>query len=417
MPEEAATIIETSPTAKQLKAKTDAAIQSTGYETDFDKNFDEALKKDAESKPVEKQADPPPAPKPAAKTVEKVDMIPDVPEAAIDPKAAPKPEPTEAEKQAAREKDIAEQVKGMSPKAADRFRAIEKRAHEAEARAVKAAELEKKLAEAEQRAATPANIEEVNGLKKQVEEMDKIIQTAALTDHPRFKAAFDAPIAEAMAEAKTYVPTEKAEEFEALMKMAPSKLRNGAINAILEDLGPVEANAVGMRVAEIDRKRSQREAQLGNWQENKARMAKLQKEEQEQMRIQANQASESAIKVTLTRLTDPDKGLELFREVAGNEPWNAQVKTRVDAVKKIASGTLTQQDIAELAVTAVAAPEYRSLFLGQRALVRKLQQEIASMKGAEPNLRTGDAKPTEGEDNDSFTDSVIKGSREAGFIQ
>lgn len=405
----------------EIAAKTKAAVQDTGLGIEFDKEIESAIAKDTAARAVKEgkvPPEPPPQPKlPEAKQPEKKEApVLDIPDMLLAEKKVEKPkDTTEADK--ARQKEIEENVKGLSPKAADRFRALEAKKHEAEQKAARVAELEKKLSETEKRLKVQADASETELLKKQIEELDAIVQKNALTEHPRFRAAFDAKIESEITAASKLVSKEAAAEVQALLSLPESVQRNRRLNEIVGELETIEAGKFQRAVDNVDRLSAERASELTNWKANKQRMSEMTEAEQKQTQEQRQRVIDTAYKSVESKFSDPEKGIELFRKVEGNDEWNKSVEARLEHVRKITEANLRPDDIAEMAAWAMTGNEYRKLFLSQRVLVKKLQEEIQSLKGGEPGLGEAGGHDSGDEESGGMIDIVARAAQRAGAVR
>lgn len=416
---------EMTATAKDIIEKTTIALADAGLtppgtdEPNLDQEFDAAYRKDQNLEPVVERR---PAPQPGTKppvgqkpaSSSPLEAPSDIPEAAIKPPEKV-PDTTEAAKEAARQKEIAENTKGLSPKAADRFRAIEKRAHEAEQLAAKIPTLEAELTKL--KAAPTGNKEEIESLQKKIDELDAIVQKNALIEHPKFKEHYDGAIDKEIERVKAF-SGDHADEIAGLLRLPESKQRNERLAEIIAELDQIPAAKLVAAVDRVDRLVSEKSTELNNWKENKLRMANLEQQSFQERTQAGVQALGRAVEATLLKVSDAANGLELFRQVDGNPAWNSTVQQRIESARRMAASDVSPEMIAELSVAAVVAPEYRKLYLSQREFNQKLKEEITRLTGAEPDIKPGDTKPGEtGDEKLSFIDSVLKASKEAGFIQ
>ena len=412
-----------------IAAKTAAAVQDTGFDAGFDAEVEAALKADDAARTAAqapaaapKPKDTPPATKtpPAAKETpaKAKPATPDIPEALLSKKKADGETSGDAATDPEREKFIKEQTAGLSPKAADRFRAIEAKAHAAEQKAKRAEALEKNVSELQEKLKSATDNGEVKALREQLEKLDEIVQKNALTEHPKFKAAFDNQIADKVAIAKKQVGDEKAAaEVEALLSLPETAQRNRRLNEILGELEPVEQGKFSKAIADVDELNAKKTAELNNWRINKTKLSEMAAAEAEQATAAKQMTVDAALKLVLPKFTDNEKGIELFRTVEGNDEWNKSVEERIENVKKIVSADLSKQDVAEMAAWAMGGAQYRNLFLAQRALVTKLQEEIASLRGGEPDLGAGSGDATEIEEEGSAIDAIVRIAQRAGAIK
>lgn len=408
--------------AKEISAKTTAAVTQT-FDSDFEAEMQSAIDKDAGKEaptaPIVAVPTKPVAEKTASQTAPPMPSALDIPDTLLakkENKPAGEPlAPTQTE--AEREKFIAEQTKGLSPKAADRFRAQEAVKHEAVQRASKL-ELELKAAQEQlKKAPPPQDNTELERLRKENEQYDEMLKKAQLAEHPKFKAHYDGQIAAEIESAKKLVAPNKAEEVASLLGLPDSRERNRRLNEIVEDMDKVEAGKLVGAIGSIDKLQSGKAAELNNWRENIARTTELSRKEQELAASARHQSVEAAFTSVATKFSNEETGVELFRKVEGNDDWNKGVEARLENVKKLTSANLTPQDQAEMAAWAMSGAEYRKLFLSQRVLVKRLQEEVASLKGGAPDLGSGGAGSNDAEEGGNMIDVIGNMARKAGALQ
>lgn len=431
-----------SPTsmAAKLKADTEAAIKGVAGSGFDDPEFDESLQaaidkdlgKKPESKAPEQVADPEKKPdeKPANRSKSEPDPKPeDIPAELFGEKpkdAAPAKTEEESKAESDRQKFIEEQTKGMTPKAAERFKKIELRAYDAEQRARKISEERESEKAALQKQIDALKIEaaakkedpaEVSALKKQLEEMESVVARTSLAEDPRFKAAFDGKIAAEIEKVKKLVPSENAEELSQLFAIPESKKRNDRITEIVESLSGIQQTKVLAALERVDGLATEKAAQLANWKENKVHVEARTIREREEDQARNAEIQKVAWSKGMEAVSSPENGLEIFRKVGGNEDWNSAVDERAAKVKKILSQNLKPEDIVELAARAVGAGEYRNLFLAQRMLVKKLNEELSALKTAEPDPGDDTGDVGDPEDRDDFVTAAAKSALKGGVLR
>jgi hypothetical protein len=414
MPEEA---VESTPLAKEIAAKTLAATKEQGLVLDkaLDDEFEAAVAKDLGKAPPAPPSGQPAPPKPP----EGEDLEDDLPPELFKPKEEPPKPKTEAEKLAEHEAMVKEQTKGMSAKASDRFREIAKRAFDAEQKAIRAETLEKELATLKS-APPPVAVEEMEKLRKQNKELDEIVMKQRLADHPAFRSFYDAKITENINVIKGVLPSDKFAELEPVLRAPDSKHRREAINEISADLGDAEKADFLAALGSLNATVREREGKIANASAEWDKVRMVQEENQQKQAAVTNEAMTNAWNQTHKKLSaDPNEGgLEMFREIPNNEQWNAGVRERVERAKAIFGKGPTPEAMAELAMMAVALPNYRDLFIMQRTMSAKLKARLAELQGSEPVVRSGEgSKASDYDSNESFVDAVVKGAMKEGFLK
>lgn len=445
---EQTTVTETSTAlAADLKAKTDAAVAAVtggGFDDpEFAASLQAAIDKDAGKEPskpdsgtaareaekaaAQKAGDDAAAVAAKAKTDKTVaKTVPgDIPSALFGEKKEDKPVTDTSE--ADRLKFIEEQTKGMTPKAADRFKKIELRAYEAEQKAKKLEQeresekvaIQKQIEELNLKAATKADEAELAKLRKDLEERDAIIEKAALQEHPKFKAAYDGQIAIEIEKAKKAVPSEKADEIAQLLSLPESTKRNDRITEIAEELGEIQKTKLLASLERVDRLASDKAEQLSKWKENKIHVEADVIRQREAHASNTQEMYKVAWTKGMTEISSPDKGLEVFRKVDGEDEWNAGVDARIVQVQKLLlNQNRPPEELVTIAAKAVASDDYRRMFLAQRAVVRKLAEELENLKAASPNPGDDGGDGGSGiEDSDDFVTAAIKGVIKSGAVR
>jgi hypothetical protein len=342
------------------------------------------------------------------------------------PKDDKKAEPATDQTEADRLKFIEEQTKGMTPKAADRFKKIELRAHEAEQAAKKIqleretekTTLQKQIEELNQKALAKPDDAEINRLKKQVEDLDAIINKAALQEHPKFKAHYDGQILSEIEKVKKLIPAENADELAGLLVLPESKKRNERITEIVEGLDDIQKTKVLSSLDRVDRLASEKADELAKWRENKIHIEADAIRQQQEASKNVQEFQLVAWTKGIEAVSSDDRGLEVFKKLNGDDAWNATVDNRINEVKKILTNpNIPPEKLVEIAARAVAVDDYRRMFLAQRALVSRLREEIEGLKVAEPDAGDGGGSDGAATDTDDFITATIKGTIKDGALR
>lgn len=437
MPAETEQVIETpTATARDLKAKTDAAVaavQGGGFsDPEFEKSLQEAIDKDngISNQTPNPEADPEPSPdvKIAAKPEAKKTEIKPAPGTDLPTALLKKQEPKKEEAASAtadeRQKFLDEQTKGMTPKAAARFKMIEGRAYEAEQkakkleaeRAAEKIEVQKRIEEA--KAAIPNQSQtEVEALKKQLEEMDAIVKKANIESHPGFKASFDQPIASEIESVKKVVPADIADDLAHLISLPESARRNEKILQLTDKLDSITQQKIYRSMVEVDRLQAKRSSELANWKENHVHAEAYDIRKQQENAAKMKEIQDVAWAKGIGIVSSPEDGLEVYQKVEGEDEWNAAVEERMVKAKKLLNNpNIPPEALVEIAARAVATDDYRRMFFAQRSLVQKLSEELEAARSANPNV-DGSAASGNETDNDDFITAVTKGAVKAGGVK
>lgn len=443
MPEETQVMEKPTAIAAQLKAATDSAVSAVtngGFnDPDFTASLQAAIDKDAGKEAAEPATRVKPDAatekvaadsKPAVEKKPAIEIPDDIPAELLGEKKAEKVKeaaPDESAAEAERQKFIEEQTKGMTPKAAERFKKIESRAADAEARARKIeaernserAALQKQLEELNQKVS--AKVEgggETDRLKKQVEELEGIVQKSNLQADPRFKARYDDGIADEIGKLAKAVPSENSEELSQLAALPESKKRNERIMEIADGLTDLQKIKVLSSIERVDRLAAEKAQELSKWKENKIHLEAAEIRKREVESANQDEIRKVAWVKGMSAVSSPEGGLEVFRKADGNDEWNSKVDARVSEVQRLLTASnLPPEKMVEIAARSVASEDYRRMFMAQRVLVQRLSSELAELKQAEPNAADGNDTEAAIEDKDDYTTAAVKASVKSGALR
>lgn len=403
-PQHQEVITQVTESAKEIMKRAEAA-KTTSLADDMAKRFDEVFPAAKGGRPLgQKITDPPPepakieadpakadtkAPKaetPPAKTDTKAELKVPVPDKLLNPdEAKPAPEV---------EKEIAEATKGMSEKAAERWKKVHERATSAEKQV---AELTSALTKVK---APQVDTEQLEALKKQNAELDEIVKRTAIEHHPKFKAHYDDGKEQLISTAKDIVGEKLAKDVEKLLRNPSDE----AFDKLQEEIGSFNAAQVAAIASQIKKLDTERAHELKN---SKAAYSEVMKRQQEQAQEQQERhvkqlesAAEKAIKGAAQEI--------VFREAEGEDDWNKGVQERLQNIRNIVKDDLNPTDKAQLAMQAMAGHKYRELFHAQVQVIRALKNELKGMKAAEPapGSSNGSSGLTPQEDNMDYASRI-----------
>lgn len=274
---------------------------------------------------------------------------------------------------------------------------------EIQSRESKVKELETKLTELESKASTapetdPATKAQLERLESENKQLTESIMRLRVTEHPKFKAHYQAPIDDAIAEAKTIVGEEHAATVEKILKMDDNEFRKNQLDEFLSNFDDegVKTDIRGIvrdiRKVHIDRDKEIKRVEAHN--------ATLSAQEQAAAKTKADseqKARETAYLNTVKALTDPAKGFLPFQKRDGDEAWNEGVQKRLDAAKGLLLGqNLTADQIVQAAHWAVALPAvvqmHEAAAESWKAEKAKYEAQIAELSKAQPAGGSGAPK-------------------------
>lgn len=279
--------------------------------------------------------------------------------------------------------------------------------------------LETKLKERNGTSEPPSDLVARNKeLEQRLAEMSSVTERVALMEHPAFKQQFIVPRQQMLSQAKEAIEMAGGDvpAFEKMLGLS-GKARIDAIDTLMEDISsPTLRNQLGNMISGIENLDRQRDAVMADVKGNHERL-ELQTRAQRQQQMEAQEKeTASTLDSAIEHLRDK-AGFEFFKEVPGNEKWNAQVKQARENSLYI----LTKASPAE-AITAAAlapqAPMYRTAYQGAMKRVRTLEAEIAELKGAQPRIGDGGGAldaPTNGDEHSGLA-NIFKRAASGGVF-
>lgn len=270
------------------------------------------------------------------------------------------------------------------------------RADELEA---KAKALETELTRAKERA---VDSERMELLKKENEELNRVVQTLEVTEHPKFKAYFGGKEKAISEKIMAAAGPEVGRVVLDLLKMPDTQERANALTEAIEKLPIWNQGKVTNYAIQSDELRSEKEQAIAE--SAKARESLVQEKQQtEQAR---KQELDRTFAHVLAFAQDPKQGLEVLSPKDGDEAHNAAVRAAVEQARSIFDGRLPAEDLARAAMWAAAAPMYRQAVFDQAALIRRLEDQVKSLTAVQPGLsgKQGSPEPPASPTGSAFMD-------------
>lgn len=278
------------------------------------------------------------------------------------------------------------------------LRALAKKAEDAEKRAQ---DLETRLRETEAR--IPQDYDQV---KKDREDLMTALERTNIEESPRFKEKYDKPQQTLITQIKKTLLTTEAnpDEIAALVAMPESKERTKALNEALEGLDRISQGRVAAAVSDFDSIRDARAAELGSPRET------FQKMRQDQENASRTQRENNA-KVMDNTIQKARTAFPWFKEIDGNDAWNAKVSEVQSLAKSYWNDSHTPEQLAEVTIAGVMAPMFTKALELARAENEKLNAELAQYRDATPGTKVGSGGNTDekGVPKESMLDAVHRG--------
>lgn len=296
----------------------------------------------------------------------------------------------------------ADDTKTFTSKTAQNWKKLEEKVKEREARVAeweaKYAAKEKEASEIAQRLKledrTPALQKEIEEWKAKHTQTVEQLEKVALERSERWNSQFTEPINDAIATAKNAVGADKAELVEQLLAVAPSKWRNQQLNAIRDTLEGFDQGQLDVAVANMDKIRAKRDAQL---KDHKLSFQRLQGVEAEHANRQA-QLSKEMTEQTVAKVLAMARNYDSFKPGDGSDPQQALLaKTNEERVAKFFRMELPLEEVATMPI--IAAEGKRIIEQVLPALQKEnaeLREALKAREVAKPapagGKKTGDAE-------------------------
>lgn len=354
--------------------------------------------KGGKADPGERPDPVPPGDKPAvAKDTDPKDTKPPVDDAK-DAKTAPV-EPA-AKTEDTRGEDWSTKQQPKSKQEWEKFRAQrgkEQEMYKADIKAAeaKALELTTKLTELE----TKANIKpelskeekaRIEQLTQENQQLTEAVMKLRVTEHPKFKAHFQAPIDDAISEAKTLVGEGNAPVVERILKMDDNEYRKAQLDDFLSTLDD-DGLKMDIRsiVRDIRKANVEKDKEIKRVSEHNATLTVKETAEAEARAAATRAGGEKAFNDVVKELTDPEKGNPIFQTREGDDAWNKTVQNLKDSAKGLLTNNNLKPDvIVRAAHFAVAMPvvlqAYQTDAKAWKEKEAQYEKQIADLTKAQP---------------------------------
>lgn len=302
-----------------------------------------------------------------------------------------------------------EAPKNLSPKAADSFAQIKKRAN-AEIAQREALLKQRDQELAKYKSGTVVDPTEIEAIRKERDEFSKRLEEVSLESHPKFKAHYDGRIESAIADAKG-IAGGAADKVTQLLRLPDSAYKSAQMAEAMADMDDFQKAQLGALVIEIKRIQKERSDKLADAPNQHRAMREYEAKEKEVAAAKHKEAFQSV-------MAKASAGYEVLSEIEGRDDWNANVRKLKGEAETLFAQDKSPADLAAMAVKAVSADRYRALFQSTRNLVKAYQKQIAELSAAGPSISGGASKDAPAADpNMSYVDKVMADAAKAGFLK
>lgn len=256
-------------------------------------------------------------------------------------------------------------------------------------------ELKTKLTELETKSTvstepSPELKTQLDRLAGENKELTEAVMRLRVTEHPKFKAHYQAPIDDAISEAKAIVGDEHAPTVERILKMDDNEYRKAQLDDFLSTLDDegTKADVRGI-VRDIRKANTEKAKEIKRVQEHNMTLDAQESTAATEKAAKAKTLQETAFKETLRELTDPEKGFAVFQPREGDDAWNQGVQKRLEAAKGLlTSNSLDPKVVVKAAHFAVALPAVLSAYHAEseawKAEKTALESKLAELVAAQP---------------------------------
>lgn len=263
----------------------------------------------------------------------------------------------------------------------DEVRKSPKRAQDAWTAAKREAkQYKKELDELRQKAQTPQNTEDIDSLKKQLQEAEDRLGQLDITNSTTFKRQYEAPINDIYRESVQSLVKAGHDVEEAQQRVRALINPNTTQEMMAEQLSDLPTLMQGVLYTHANKMRELQSLRSKAIQDWRSTQAAVREEEQRQSESIHKQLLMQNIDSAVDRLRQ--EGSFLFARSNTDDTWNRAVETRIEATRGIMSGP--PDILAKYVADGVAAKTYRQLFIKERINASKLRQDLANVMGGRP---------------------------------
>jgi hypothetical protein len=334
------------------------------------------------------------------------------------PPAQPPPAETEPPKPPEKTWRDQEPPAHVTKKVQEDWRSFKEKAKaDVDARDARIKGLETELADSKK--AVPTVQGELEQVKKALDAANQIVERVAIERSPLFRSKVTEPLELIKARLEQVVAGT------GLTPQDVNTLTTGDLNAresIIESrqLSSFRKTQISDLLSRWDQVGEERDRLVSRGKESMTEFFKQQQEVEESRRAQFMRESEKIFD-DQDALCTPK--LEPYCKIDGNEEWNANTLALRQAARRIYSGSVDRQTLAQVALLAPAAVVYQKLFQGAQKRIQELEAQVSRMRGVAPTVRDrgGDvptpASPpgTQSPNGDFVKDLVSKFQKSTGL--
>lgn len=296
-----------------------------------------------------------------------------------------------------------------SPKAAEDFRLIKKRALAAEA---KAAEHERAIAaktkeyEDRLKAAPKADPKELEAIKAEADKYKSLVETIGVEFDPAFQAKYEKRAEAVIEQLKLVIPEATLKKLGELLPLPDGPHKQQQLAEITEGLDDLQKLELFQANRDFRAIANERNAELSQSRQKFAELQKGKQAETDKLKERLGKAFDAATE----RVRDKEKGMFLFQPKDGDEAWNKAADERVTLARHIYDGNFqTDDERADAAFWAASAPAILQDALATKNELAEVTERLQKISGAAPKIKDAGKGAEEVKTPTSFSDRVTAG--------
>lgn len=341
----------------------------------------------------------------AEKTATKAESKPEVKPAEVAPDTKPVSAEPKTSKKIADFGEDAPKESDSTPKPGSKEYNWQELKTKAEAKEKEAAELSRQLAEYRAKYdGVPADIKaEAERLAKERDDLSARLEAVSLERHPKFEAHFKDGFDRISASLKEILPGENGERLAKIALSGNIKGSVAELDQILSDASPTAQSLIGAQLVAAQNLHGFKQSELAKASERWKQLQQENDAKQKGTMEQANRTFETVLAGARTNL-------DILKPRDGDDAWNSEIDARISQARDIYMGKdLGYDDLAKAAIWAAAAPAYQKTVIAQTEMIRRLNEQISKLQGAQPSVGGSGGEGSSGgsADSEDFTKSFM----------
>lgn len=262
----------------------------------------------------------------------------------------------------------------------------------------------------------------LEALQKERDEFSERLERAAMENHPKFQAHFNARFEQAVNDAKA-AAGDKSDQMLAILEAPASKWRKQALEEIVTGMeSEVDKATLMLAVRDYDKIRAEKKALLDNSKTEAARLREVEAQERGDREKKMAAARENNVNYALQKAREVDA----FKPIEGDTAHNEAVAVNEAALKRflttVGTKDMTLDDFIQAPIQAAEARRLKVIVDTVTKERDELKKAVAAYQQANPGARSGGQTATATNNNGGVDDptpfktAANRALREAGII-